>query len=495
MKDTWKIISWACVISIAFVALIILISYNANLTSNSKALPSIILHPIHHQQSKATNGQGICDDCNIILITVDALRPDHLGCYNYFRDTSPNVDLFSKNAVVFDDAVTVRAKTNPSIASMLTGLYPYEHGVRQVYVPLVNARTLPIVLNEYGYTTIGVVSNYVLNPISSGLGKYFNVYDSKEASDGIKRKAEEINAAAFNQLDAHKGEKFFMWLHYMDPHGPYLPPEEYRGFYTHSIAEWLNKSYVMDYHYIVDAPMNGTMLDALYYVDQYDGEIHYFDGEFGLLLEKLRLLQLLNNTVIIFTADHGEALDDFSHKDFFEHGELYEDNIRIPLIIRFPQKTYAGVRVTQFVTNMDLYPTILDIVGVPLNETGKIEGVDMMSAIKGGAIREEAFIERKDDGAVTFFTHAGVRRKNTMLIYNGPCEETALAHCRPHEYECYDLRSDPNESNESGCLNETAEKLHGSLAAYIDAANKLGRMEAKDMGSYNEEKLKSLGYV
>src|SRR5262245_37268872 len=294
----------------------------------------------------------------VILFTVDTLRADHLGFDGYDRPTSPNLDALARESTVFENAVTPRSKTTPAVASLMTGLLPHRHGVRSLYQPLEEGRaTLALLLEEAGYETAAFVSNFVLKRDFSGLGRGFGRYDEEMPTREPRRPIYERSAAdtavAVRRWLAEPHERpFFLWVHWMDPHGPYRPPVPH---FEVAGGERLPREAIPDYQYL------GTE-DRAAYVAAYDSEIRCLDGEVGALLADLRASGWLDRSLFAFTADHGESLGE--HGEVFEHGEnAYEPCARVPFLVRPPGG--RGARVREPASLVDLVPTVLAALGLP----------------------------------------------------------------------------------------------------------------------------------
>jgi len=324
---------------------------------------------------------------NLLLITVDTLRADHLGCYGYERDTSPNLDRLAREGLRFTRAASPRAKTTPAVASLLTGLYPHDHGVRDLAAPL--DRPVPLLqeeLRERGWFTAAIVGNFVLTRARSGLDRGFDVWIDElpdvrgvPPHDAPQRTAASLTDAALELLpevlEARTGP-WFLWLHYMDPHGAYEPPREHDVFLAQTTdpipreedlpPSPIHRYRVADYNVPDEAFLAGRP-DANRVRALYDGEIHYADAEIGRVLEHLRESGQLERTLVVVTADHGESLGE--HRYWFEHGSyVYEATCRVPLIVRLPGAMDArpepGLRAGG-ISLVDVAPTLLDLLGLP----------------------------------------------------------------------------------------------------------------------------------
>ena len=305
---------------------------------------------------------------NVIVYLVDTLRADHLSTYGYERPTSPSLDAMSTESVVFDHAMAQSGWTRSSAASILTGLGPRAHGVLDRDDTLsVEAVTLQRLLRQHGYQTHAVITNPNL---SSRFG-FDNGFDSfvyfghQRAGGSHHYLSDKVNEAFFEWLDQRQTDRpFFAYLHTMDPHGPYAPPEPYRSRFVRDarLAPVVGrvKSLLSRHGRLPDLSRTEVVAGT---VDLYDGEIAHNDAQFGLMLDRLRASGIYDSTVILFVSDHGE--------EFLDHGgsghgrTLYSEMIFVPLVIKFPGGWAAGTRVNSPVQHIDILPTILDLVGLP----------------------------------------------------------------------------------------------------------------------------------
>jgi choline-sulfatase len=278
---------------------------------------------------------------NILIITVDTLRADRLGCYGYAAGLTPNIDALAKDSIVFDRGVSQVPLTFPSHASILTGTYPFHNGVQDfTSQPLSERfRTLAESLKDHGYATGAVVSSFVLDR-SWGLARGFDGYDDAFAGQEflqkniglVERRAGESVDHSTAWLRAHSSQPFFFWLHLYDPHSPYNPPEPFRTQYAK---------------------------------EPYNGEVAYADSQLGRLFAWLKQPpnQLYDNTLIVFLSDHGESLGEHGEK---EHGFfVYDSTTHIPLIVKPPKSAgLAPQRVADAVEAVEVGPTVLELASV-----------------------------------------------------------------------------------------------------------------------------------
>ncbi len=303
---------------------------------------------------------------NVLLVSIDTLRPDHLSLYGYRRATSPHIDAFARAAMTYDNAYTTATFTSPSVVSLLTGTLPANHGVRFLFQKLpASAWTLPRHLHAHGWWTGAVVSNFVLTASSSGLAPQFDEYDDAVVEQQVMRKkvvqrlGEDTTAAALGWMTRNRERPFFLWVHYIDPHGPYAAPPPFDRRFTSTASRRVKQAKIPAYQRILHIAELG------YYVDQYDGEIAYADEYIGRLLAGAKALGLLADTMVILTSDHGEALTERhgGKAVYFDHGHhVWEELARVPLVVYRPGGPIG--RSDALVSLADIAPTVLDALGV-----------------------------------------------------------------------------------------------------------------------------------
>ena len=289
---------------------------------------------------------------NILLISIDTLRADHLGAYGFARPTTPAIDAVAREGVLFKNARTPVPMTLPAHVSMLTGTLPPTHGLRdnmQSRLPDASL-TLAEMLKARGFTTGAVVSSFVLDR-RFGTSQGFDRYDDQfqevhKIGDLNERKGNEATRVATAWLESHKERPFFLFVHLYDPHDPYEPPEPFA-------SQWSEHPY--------------------------EGEVAFADHCVGQVLEKLRQLGLYDDTLIVITGDHGEMLG--------EHGELnhgffiYEGALRVPLVMRVPRSPAGSRQVDIPVSLIDIVPTVLSLVGAPVPK--EVQGTDLSPWLAG----------------------------------------------------------------------------------------------------------------
>ncbi|MFA6572378.1 MAG: sulfatase, partial [Bacteroidota bacterium] len=314
---------------------------------------------------------------NIIFISVDTLRQDHLGIYGYNRNTSPNIDRYFKDSFIFKNAYTATPKTYASFVSLFTGLEPSQTNIFDYNGrPLKNTeKTLTQYLKEKNFNTAAFVVNgalhYSINNEETNLQKGFDYWDYlpyfekanliNSSSQITKEVYEHRITKAIAWLRDNRKNNKFVWFHFIDPHSPYAPerkdicevsPEVCHKILKANTVENIRLKYKGQSNgcYTTTPPKN--IIDSL--VKYYDAEIHYTDRLIGKLTKYFDISGISENSIIIFLADHGEGLD---HGYYFQHGPLFDSNVKIPLIVKYPNT--QGRTVKRLVANSDILPTIL----------------------------------------------------------------------------------------------------------------------------------------
>ena len=398
---------------------------------------------------------------NVVLITIDTLRADHLRCYGYDQGHTPNIDKLAAAGTRFTAVVTAAPLTLPSHCSIMTGTYPMYHGVRDNvgYKLDPSAETLAQILRRHGYATGAVVGSYVLDQ-SFGLGTGFDFYYDHFASQidpretinmaQLKRKGADVIDQAMSWIRGVRGHPFFVWTHLYDPHDPYDPPPPFKSQFA-------------------SAP--------------YDGEIAYVDQQVGRFMAFLNENGLYENTLIVVTSDHGESLGE--HRELRHGYFIYDATLRIPLIVTPPSGSIAPRTVTQEVRSIDIAPTILQLLGLP---SGKMmQGMSLKSLMQGTR-RELA----PDAYSESFYPRQfGWSALRSLRVRN-------LKYIEAPRPELYELDQDPKElKNVAAERPAVASALKSKLAA-LEKSSSDGGFQAKAAHRLTPEelaKLASLGYV
>lgn len=325
---------------------------------------------------------------NLILIGVDSLRADHMSLYGYNRLTTCHIDRFAKAGVVFENVFSPHIPTTPGYANMLTGMDCFGTGVvslRHKGDIVEGAATLAEVLSENGYSTTCV--GFKGNPASRGFDNYLEYKAWGSYREGKLHKAEWLNEVSIPELKKLvKEEKpFFLFMRHMDPHSPYLPPAPFeRMFYGGNEFDNNNDSLKPVYefkpfrdYFLTWFPPGCT--DKDYIIAQYDGELAYMDACIQNIFATIDSLGIEEDTLIVFTADHGETL--YDHECWFDHHGLYDCTLRVPLVFRYPGKVPEGRRYTADCQLKDVMPTILDLMNIDTNIN--FDGRSLVSLMRG----------------------------------------------------------------------------------------------------------------
>ena len=427
---------------------------------------------------------------NVLLIVVDTLRVDRLGCYGAERETSPAIDEFAADAVRFERAYSTAPWTIPSVASMFTGRFPGSHATSSFDLQLPDELdTLAELLRSSGYSTAGVVSHFALDS-RHNFDQGFEVYLESEALGHDHLSTEGVTRQALEQLDRLAGGEapFLLFAHYFDPHYNYQPHPEF-GFAAASAGR-LDGTQPMRLLLQMESSMSREELAFLR--DLYDGEIRYTDRGVGRLLQRLDELGLKEETVVVLTADHGE--------EFLDHGKLghtsslYEELIHVPLIVRDPGREAAGPAVVACpVSLVSLMPTLLGLVGLEFEED-RFQGSSLVPLLAGDEPADKALLFAELDFVpVREGRQVGVVHKKAVLG-----ERFKLIRDDPTgTFELYDLAADPREltnlaETDAARLSQLQEALERALAFAVSAAV---APQPRELDESEIERLKSLGYV
>ncbi len=337
---------------------------------------------------------------NVLVILIDALRPDHLGVYGYERPTSPTIDRLAAEGVLFESAFSQASWTKPSVPSLFTGLYPIEHRVftgsdeerpgRITSDVLAEKHTtIAEVFQAQGYRTAAFLDNAQLRDFL-GFAQGFETYEEDLG------RAEAITSRFVDWLRELDEEPFFAYVHYLDPHWPYDPPAPYDQLFPKPTGTSIDFG-TLNWKHLERQIEDGRMIpnadDLAALQALYDGEIRYNDQAIGSLLDALREHDLLKSTLIVLTADHGE--------EFWEHGRLghgrslYDEVLHVPLILRLPGGVPA--RIADQVELVDVMPTLLDLSGIPIPED--LSGKSLRPLVTGESWDERpAFADHRPEG-------------------------------------------------------------------------------------------------
>lgn len=356
---------------------------------------------------------------NVLVITLDTLRPDHLNTYGYERDTSPSLDELAKDSFVFDQAFTVATTSGPSHATILTGLYPAQHGLLDNGQEINDeTRTLAEILGQTGYDTAGFVGYYALAE-ESGLDKGFQVFeyhpivshdhDEKEPEDDVKGFAAVDGwLESWAQTSEDSRAPFFVWMHVQNIHESYDPPPPYNTMFQKISGLQTLEGFEGEF----DVHCSNDLADAWraeilpqHFKDEatalYDGEIRFVDDQLGRILARLKSSGVYDDTVIVVVSDHGEILFELYENGFYKKGpghtaRFTDASIQVPLILKPAevQKFKKTSRIEQMVSNIDLVPTLLELLGFPIPQN--LPGHSLVPAMR------QFDSSAKEEGAIFF---------------------------------------------------------------------------------------------
>jgi len=416
------------------------------------------------------------DKPNVVLFGIDSLLSTHMSCYGYQHYTTPHIDEFAEESVLFENNFCPHVPTTSGYASMLTGRDCFGTNVVALrhHGPMSDkTKTLAEILAKAGYDTSCV--GFTGNPASRGFHKYLDFVGWGSLEDGTLPKAGNLNQVAIPELErlASGDKPFFLMLRHMDPHSPYMPPKPFdRMFYHGNEFDKRNKSMkpVFDFvpfrdYFLTWMPIGVT--DKDYIIAQYDGAVAYMDACIKSFFMAMENLGILDDTLVIINADHGETL--YDHECWFDHHGTYDVTLRVPLIMRYPRRLPMGLRVPGFSQHKDLVPTVMDL--LDLKPRAPFDGQSLMPMVRGevSMFESEFYITE-----CTWMRKHGWRTPEWKLI-------VALEpdfHFKP-PVELYNLAKDPDE------LNNVAEQEPG----VVETLRK--RMEAFIAKREKEEGIKN----
>lgn len=349
--------------------------------------------------------QAVCEDCNVILISVDSLRADHVGIFGYYRDTTPNFDAFAKESVLFVNHFSTSFLTPVSEASVQTGLYPASHGVTNFDTVLPESKTtITEYLKAKNYETSAIITSpeFEFYPaIKAGFSRGFDRYryvNPDRRKDATRYRQFPTQTEITSELDGLNGKKFFLWLPLGGVHWPYgwtakniYADPDYRGILKGRVLDWEGafKHVYKEVSYPVGKKLTDS--DVQYVRDKYDNGIRAFDDFLGVLLGELRRGNVLEKTIVVIESEHGE---DLGEHGYFAHYDVFDTQTHVPLLI-FAPSFPGGQRVASFASSVDVFPTVIELLGDAVPE--RIEGKGLMSLITGkeqDGERREVFMER-----------------------------------------------------------------------------------------------------
>lgn len=421
---------------------------------------------------------------NILLIAVDTLRARQLSCYGYPYPTTPAIDALAREGVLFEQMIASAIPTHPAFTTLYTGQHPMTHGIvaHGGDADLSrNAPFLPQILLKNGWTTCAIDNLAGAKPWFFR-GYEFYIDPSRKRSLGLMVSCEQQNARAVEFVRNHADETYCLFVHYWDPHTPYLPPEKYRRiFYEGDMAtatDPKNRSLEPLWKHPLGQAwkdtwfksLGGNITDAEYVRALYDGSVRYVDDGIHDLLSALDESGRADDTLVILMGDHGECLGE--HGVWYDHHGLYEENIHVPFILRCPGRIPSGIRIPETVRSMDIAPTILDLAGQAVPP--EMDGNSLLPYIQPPSERkqEPPTLERVITSECTWQAKWSLRTDAYKFIlarsvdfYGSPTREL------------YDRHADPFETrNIAEEKPEIATELESELEGWIAAeVARLGR--------------------
>jgi len=469
-----------------------------------------------------SNASAATRTANVILITMDTVRADHLSLYGYERDTTPNLRALAEHATLYTNAIASSDMTLATHASIFTGLYSRQHGAHYEIPKHPWGRalagsftTLAEVLSANGYATMGVVSNYGYLGREYGFQQGFQYYDqrvavpflaqtapfflrhsirnflvrfdSRREFERTRRRAEEINRELFTLLsNASRNQRpFFLFANYMDAHWPYLPPPPFDTVYPGKNEPLPWERWYPILRDVMNLKRTLTEHEYDHMVSQYDGGVAYLDMHLGNLIAVLKTMGLYDNCMIIITSDHGEV---FGRRNLVGHGvSVYQDQVHVPLLIKYPNDDQPRV-VDQVVSVVDLMPTVLDVLGIQVSADLPGQSLARSEAIRSRPVFSETF----PDGFLSKLHPRFERVERAVFTW-------------PHKFigstagrkELYSLAVDPTEEHDiSDGQADVSKEIETTLVQWLESTPQFRQPRTNgDVSEAQKERLRALGYM
>jgi len=455
---------------------------------------------------------------NVIIVSIDTLRKDHLSCYGYEGCQTPNIDEFSQKCVVFENCIAPAPHTVPSMASLLTGVYPMVHGSR--FLPSIpindDIQTLSQILKLYGYHTELYTANPLMD-VARGFNRGFDFYQSWTFTGDLSYylpqrvfvilnrmllfERIETRVKYFDTTEWLRGKvasrlerlnnysPFFLWFHFLDPHAAYTPPQDFIPANEDEQRRLSSIKFKLE----EDKYPRSEVSDI---VKLYDGEVQYVDDALGDLFRRMEDLGIFDDTIVVLTADHGE---EFWEHGGFGHGHcLYPEVVRIPLMIYLPPSlgSVCG-HIYDYVSLVDIAPTILEYLGLPSSKgmggkslSALIESVNKHHSLDDGSLSSYSIFNELAQYPHKPSVKKSIYEDNYHLVYDFTLGEKEL----------YDLDGDPGELVDISAEDEdTTGRLYAELMEWYEGnlqiAEKLAPQKEMEMGEEEKEMMRGMGYV
>jgi len=439
---------------------------------------------------------------HVIFISLDTARADHFGFMGSTKVATPGLDALSAESIVFTDYMTVAPTTLASHTSLFTGKYPHHHGTpRNGFMVNLQNDMLAEILKEAGYHTAGFAGSFALDArfdFAQGFDHYdqeFDIFARVDGTDQNQRRAEDVTDAVVSYLDRNGvPDRLFLFVHYFDPHSPYSAPPPFDTLYDPEGRDGLPEIKAIRKSPELTPPERERAASRM--ALQYDAEISYTDHHVGRLLEDLRSRGVLDDAIVVVTSDHGESM--WEHEEEFTHGFfVYQSTMHALCLIRLPGGESGNTRVDGTVASIDLLPTVLERLGLPVPE-----GVDG-EVIPLGRI-DQGLPDRIRYGEATY-PHRRVETdprwtnmRKARCVREGPYKFIRTPYLGTAEI--YDVLADPNEIRDmtrmrAAALVDTRRRLSEKLAAWSLSADPLPSHFDSSQQSETEARLRSLGYL
>lgn len=470
---------------------------------------------------------------NVVVFLIETTRADHLSCYGYERNTTPRIDAIAEEGVLFETYYVAAPFSGPSKATLHTGLWPHNNGVRgmpQRILP--EAKTMAEFFRSHGYETAGYASGFFMGPeynyhkgfrTYEALGRPYDAFRFSTALRGLelelhrfmpwflpeKERYELVNAThgvprALDWIDETGDAPFFCLFELNEPHTIYEPIPPFDTMFApknheYTLMEDSRANLAPRYEVVYNFPETGyTEEDLAYSIALYDGEIAWIDDAIGRFRDGLEKRGLLENTILVITADHGENFGE--HGTWFEHTQLYEQSLRVPMVLRFPRELPRGLRVRSPVQEVDVFPTLVELAGYEYD--GPLDGRSMVRKVENDVADYPVFAEDnilRDPALLDYENYRvylpGVTGKWRM-VRDGDYKLIYIPNPAGDEYELYDVALDPMETlNLMKQEPEVFERLKETLHAWI-ATDERGDQDV-DAGMIEgmRDQLRALGYL
>jgi arylsulfatase A-like enzyme len=468
-----------------FIVFILTCLIGANYRSYSNSLSNISIPDVQFKRHP-----------NILLVTLDTLRSDHLACYGNKIVQTPVLDALAADGHLFESAFCQIPYTTPSHCSIMTSTYTNRHGARNGSAMDATLPTIAQIFQKNGYDTAALVSSGMVRSDSSGLGRGFDYYeDSLSYYTSILRhdvcrfllalhylshtpiqlysvRGYIVSNRAIAWLNKKRDAPFFCWLHYFDPHTPYEAPEPYRDMYAGKVNP--------------DLPAEQDRT-------RYAGEVTYTDAQLGRVIEMLKYKELYDETLIIVTADHGEAFGE-QHGDIIEydHGfHLYDTTLRVPLIIKLPAQKGNPHRISDIVQLIDIAPTLLDLLGAP--PLGSFQGASLRDLLESRQRIKPGIAYSETSSPLTVSQVSKEVLDKRRLMSMRTADIKYIRNITGQRQELYDIDSDPLETK--NIYAENSELAKSCYRSIVDTIGSLTETETTDYDQKVLDELRSLGYV